>query len=262
MRSIVTVGLMLIVLYPLSPLLLIEEIIKRFSPETCYRHTYNMIHLLMKVIRRVCGTEIELIGFENIPKDRPVLYVSNHRSYFDIFMTYAITETQVGYVAKKEIAKIPLTRPWMENMHCIFLDRDDIRSGMKMIQEGSDTLKNGTSMWIYPEGHATNTDTMLPFKGGSFKLATKARCPILPVTIWGTENIYERHRPWVKKTKITLIYGEPIETAGMSREDERNLPETVQNIIIQNLRDLAIRDGREPADPPIDPDLWEKRNEI
>mgnify|MGYP002712102285 CR=1 FL=1 len=84
----------------------------------------------------VSGTKVKAEGLENIPKDRAVLYVGNHRSYFDIITSYRLLPGITGYVAKKEMAKIPLLRLWMRYIHCLFLDRSNVKEGLKTILAG------------------------------------------------------------------------------------------------------------------------------
>lgn len=79
-----------------------------------------MIQWIFGVLLFVSGTKVKAEGLENIPKDRAVLYVGNHRSYFDIITSYRLLPGITGYVAKKEMANIPLLRLWMRYIHCLF----------------------------------------------------------------------------------------------------------------------------------------------
>lgn len=87
-----------------------------------------------------------------MPKDTPVLYIGNHRSYFDILLTYSRCPIRTGYIAKKEMEKIPLLSTWMRYLHCLFLDRKDIKQGLKTILTAVDKVKSGISICIFPEG--------------------------------------------------------------------------------------------------------------
>ncbi|MBQ9464099.1 MAG: 1-acyl-sn-glycerol-3-phosphate acyltransferase [Lachnospiraceae bacterium] len=259
MRSILTAIILLFGLFPCSPVLGIFCLIGRKDPDRCHRISFRFVQAFLRAVVRVSGAEIDVRGRENIPRDRSAVFISNHRSYYDIFITYALTEREMGYIAKQEIARIPLVGRWMANIRCLFLNREDPREGIKTIQAGAAQVEAGIPMWIFAEGHRTDGDTMLPFKDGSFKLATKPGAPIIPVTIEGTERIFEQHMPWVRKTKVTLIYGEPIETAGLDRKAQKELAGRVQNVIAGELRQLALAEGREPADPAVDPELYEKQ---
>ena len=236
MRSILTAIILLFGLFPCSPVLGIFCLIGRKDPDRCHRSSFRFVQAFLRAVVRVSGAEIDVRGRENIPRDRSAVFISNHRSYYDIF---------IGR--------------WMANIRCLFLNREDPREGIKTIQAGAAQVEAGIPMWIFAEGHRTDGDTMLPFKDGSFKLATKPGAPIIPVTIEGTERIFEQHMPWVRKTKVTLIYGEPVETAGLDRKAKKELAGRVQNVIAGELRQLALAEGREPADPAVDPELYEKQ---
>ena len=85
-------------------------------------------------------------GSENIPKDGGVLFVSNHRSYFDILAGYAYTHKPLGFVAKYEMIKVPLLKQWMDLLNCLFLNRKDIKQGLKTILQGVEKVKSGVSI--------------------------------------------------------------------------------------------------------------------
>ena len=112
-----------------------------------------------------------------------MLYIGNHRSYFDILLTYVRCPDLTGYVAKAEMEKIPLLSNWMRYLHCLFLDRKDIKKGLKTILTGVKKMKSGISICIFPEGTRNRSESeldLLPFHEGSFKLATRSGCPIVP----------------------------------------------------------------------------------
>ena len=98
------------------------------------------------------GMKRVVLGLENVPKDTAVLYVSNHRSIADVPMAYIAAPTLMGFVAKIEVKKAPFLSWWMELVNCLFLDRSDMRAGMKMILDGIDSIKQGYSIFIAPEG--------------------------------------------------------------------------------------------------------------
>ena len=153
--------------------------------------TIKVVRSVFKVLLKLAGVTVTVKGAENIPEDTAVLYVGNHRSYFDILAGYTTVPTLLGFVAKKEMEKIPLLRTWMVNVNCLFLDRKNIKEGLKMILQGIEKVKNGVSIWIFPEGTRNpNEDIteLLPFKEGSLKIAEKSGCPVIPVAMTGTAD--------------------------------------------------------------------------
>ena len=165
------------------PVLLVLLLIRKKKPEVCDKVSRALIRWIFRVILFFTGTKITVEGQENIPKDRAVLYIGNHRSYFDILVTYTTVPGSCGFVAKKELSRIPLLKNWMELIHCLFLDRSDIKQGLQMILSGCEEIKSGTSICIFPEGTRGKTESELElgeFHNGSFKMATKTGCPIIP----------------------------------------------------------------------------------
>ena len=97
--------------------------------------------------------------------------------------------------------KVPIFNMWMERLHCMFLDRDDVRQGLQVILTAIDLIKSGISVTVFPEGTRNKeNDTMLPFKEGSFKIAQKTKCPIVPMAITNSSAIFEDHFPFIKAT--------------------------------------------------------------
>ena len=99
----------------------------------------------------------------------------------------------------------------MKRLHCLFLNRSDIKEGLKTILQGIDQMKNGVSMCIFPEGtrnEASDDTLLLPFKEGSLKMAEKTGYPIIPISINNTRNIFEAHRPFIRSAHVVLEYGE------------------------------------------------------
>lgn len=98
----------------------------------------------------------------------------------------------------------------MKRIHCLFLDRKDIRKGLQTILEGAEYLKEGYSMCIYPEGTRSTNGELGEFKGGSLKMAQKAKAPIVPVAIRGTRDIFENNLGLrVCPSHVTISFGTP-----------------------------------------------------
>ena len=142
-----------------------------------------------------------------------MLYVGNHRSYFDILVGYVTVPGLVGFVAKKEMRRYILLRDWMKNVNCLFLDRKNMKEGLKTILQGIEQVKSGISVWIFPEGtraRGENELDMLEFKEGSLKIAEKSGHPVIPVAMTGTADIFEAHIPLIRPSHVIIEFGEPI----------------------------------------------------
>ena len=198
------------------------------------------------MILKMTGVKVTVIGEENVP-DEPVLFIGNHRSFFDILLTYSRCKNLTGYVAKKEMEKVPLLSTWMHFVYCLFLDRENPKEGLKTILQAIDYVKKGISICIFPEGTRNKGEelTMLPFKEGAFKIATKTGCPIVPISMNNTAEIFENHFPKIKKTHVVLEYGTPIYPNELDK-DVRNISEVMCRIswtrrFIKMLHSLTIR---------------------
>lgn len=222
------------------PILGVEWIIGKFNPHAADLSQLRMVQWAFRVILFICGTKLTVIGEENVPKDEPVLYIGNHKSYFDIIITYARCPRLTGYVAKNNMEKVPLLSAWMKRLHCLFINREDVKEALKTILSGIDNIKNGISMCIFPEGTRNKTDElMLPFKEGSFKMAEKTGCAIIPMAINNSAEILENHFPKVKKTHVVLEYGKPIYPNELDKETKRRLGAHCQEIIAEMLEKNA-----------------------
>ena len=106
------------------PVLGIEWIIGKFNKNLSDYQSLRLVQWAFNVILKISGVEVTVIGEENVP-DEPVLFIGNHRSYFDILLTYSRCKRLTGYVAKKEMLRYPLLRDWMKRLYCLFLDREN-----------------------------------------------------------------------------------------------------------------------------------------
>ena len=209
----------------------IEYLIGKRNPQKKQSSSQKIVNQAFRIILFLAGTKVNVIGRERVPMDTPVLFVINHRSYFDVLVTYTTCPHQGGFISKKEIAKVPVLKQWMQNLKCLFLDREDAREGLKTILTGIEQIKEGTSMFIAPEGTRNQLPEMLAFKPGSLKMAEKTGCPIVPVALSHTDDILEQHSPWIRAAHVTVEYGEPIYVSSLDAEHKKELLETTREEI-------------------------------
>ena len=151
---------------------------------------------------------------------------------FDIAINYWKLPPLVGFVSKLEMKKFPFLSWWMRLVNCLFLDRENIKEGMKTIIKGTERLKAGISMFIFPEGtRSKHEEDMLEFKEGSMKMAEKAGVLVVPVAITNTSACFEDHFPKVKKTHVIIEYGKPIDLSAMDKETRKHAGAYTRGII-------------------------------
>ena len=233
MIRLILVAIYLILFLVLGiPALLVLWLIGKSDPGRKDRAAKAIVGWGFRCIAFLAGTKLIVRGTENIPADSAVLYVGNHRSYFDIVLTYSHFPGITGYVAKKEMLRWVLLKDWMKAIHCLFLDRDNIKEGLKTILKGVEEVKSGTSLCIFPEGTRNRVDdTFLEFHNGSFKVAEKTGCAIVPMSINNAGQIFEDHIPRIKKAHVVLEYCKPIYMNELDKSDKRRIGALVQDVI-------------------------------
>lgn len=160
----------------------------------CYRaahadkYTEEDLYAFLKWIdlhaNRGGNVNIDVHGLENLPKENGFIFFPNHQGLYDVLAIIEACPRPFSVVAKKEIADIPFLKQVFACMKAYMLDREDVRQAMQVIIEVTKQVKKGRNYLIFAEGtRSKNGNRLGTFKGGSFKAATKARCPIVPVAL-------------------------------------------------------------------------------
>lgn len=201
-----------------------EEEAWKYAQEVFRKWTYFTINII--------GMEIEVEGYDNIP-DKTCVFMGNHQSILDIPVMRYSTQRTLDFVAKKELAKAPLIGYWITHVKSVTIDRDNVREGMKAINQAVNNIKDGYNFTIFPEGTRSKDGKIHEFKRGSIKIATKSKAPIVPVAIKGTSACFEDSKEFLPG-KVKVIFGEAIETENISKEVEKELmlrvEESVRNL--------------------------------
>lgn len=234
MIRLILVALWLVIYCIWSLILLpVEWIIGKFNKPFKDISSLRLIQFFFKGVLWLGGVKTEVIGYENIPKDEPVLFIGNHRGIFDVLISYSRMPGLTGFVAKKETKKLPVISIWMKYLYCLFLDRDNVKEGLKTILTGIEQINNGISIVIFPEGTRNKGDGLLPFHAGSFKLADKSNCKIIPMVQTNTEYIFEKQFPRIKSTKTVLEFGKPIDLSTLTKEERRGIADYTRDILLE-----------------------------
>lgn len=187
-----------------------------------------------KALVKVSGSKVEVFGAERVPTEGPVLFVSNHQSYFDILLLLGFVPKAKGFIAKVELQKIPIVSIWMTKMHSLFLDRKNLRKSLLTMRQAIDILKSGHSLVIFPEGTRSKSSNMAQFKRGSLSIAEKANVPVVPVTIVDSYKILEGNERFrVRPTHVKIYISEPIYPSNLQPGEE--LSDRARNIIQSHL---------------------------
>lgn len=145
---------------------------------------YKLIRLIGNRGCKCGNVTVHGYGLENLPKESGYIMYPNHQGLFDVMGWVHLNATPFAVVIKKEAYNVFLLRQIIQTMGGLFMDREDPREGLKVINEVAEQVKNGRNFLIFPEGTRSKMgNKMGEFKGGSFKAATKAKCPIVPMAI-------------------------------------------------------------------------------
>jgi 1-acyl-sn-glycerol-3-phosphate acyltransferase len=159
---------------------------------------------------KILGITVEVEGEENYQSDKTYLVVSNHAGMADIPLILGTMKLNLRFVAKEELGKIPVFGKALKSGGYVFIKRGQNREALQSMLQAAETLKQGRSIHIFPEGTRSKTGDILPFKRGAFIIAEKARVPVLPVTIVGSNLITPKKSLKINHGKVRMIIGKPI----------------------------------------------------
>lgn len=152
---------------------------------------------------------IEAHGLENIPKENGFVFFPNHQGLFDVLVFLESCPVPFSFVIKKEARNIILLKQVADALHSIAIDREDIRQSMQVINEVAEEVKKGRNFLIFPEGtRSRRGNNLLEFKGGTFKCAVKAKCPIIPCALIDSFKPFDEKS--VRPVTVKLIYLPPL----------------------------------------------------
>lgn len=200
--------------------------------------TYRIAQGWALLFLKATGCSVTVTGRENIPKKGGICFVSNHDSFFDILLLLGYSGRPFGFVAKKELAFVPLVNIWIFLLGGLFINRSDVRKASRTISKGVARIKAGGGMLIFPEGHRSKGRGILPFHPGALKLATQAEAPIVPVALGGSSNAYEK-TGFVVSSPMKVVFCEPIYTAELPSSDRKLiLSDKIYTVIKEKLEQL------------------------
>jgi len=187
--------------------------------------------------RRLYATgqlSLDVAGTEHVVPGTSYVVMSNHASLVDVPSVLRAFPGRLRFVAKKELAEIPLFGPAMRKAGTIVVDREDRRAAIAALQDAKALVTPGTSLWVAPEGTRSKTGLLGPFKKGGFHVALDLGLPILPVWIEGSRDVLETKtlRAHPGKT-VHVRFGAPIETAGSTKSDLEPLLRAVRRALLE-----------------------------
>jgi 1-acyl-sn-glycerol-3-phosphate acyltransferase len=184
--------------------------------------TYRAAQAWALFLMKLTGCKLSVSGRENIPRSGGLCFASNHSGIFDVVLLLAFSGRPFGFIAKKELARLPILNLWILWLGGLYIDRKNLRKGFVTINKGISRIKSGGAMVIFPEGRRSRGQGLLPFHPGALKLATQAQAPIVPVAISGSHELFEKTRR-VSPCPIKISFGKPLNTADIPIADRKHL---------------------------------------
>ena len=195
------------------------------------RALHRMAQFWAKIHLMTSGIQVSVTGLENISSP-PYIFMCNHQSALDIFSLLNGLPVQFKWIAKRELFYIPFLGWAMKRAGYISLDRKHPREAIKAMDDAAKKIMEGTNIIIFPEGTRSKDGHLLPFKKGGFSLALRAKVPIVPVGISGSNRLQPKGS-FIPNQKgvIYLRIGKPVETAQGSRSAKTEIMMTVRQAI-------------------------------
>ncbi len=179
------------------------------SKKISYEETFELIKKVTKKANHAGRVTIESHGVENIPKEEGFIFYPNHQGLFDVLVFLESCPRPFAFVIKKEASNIILLKQVTKALGSYAMDRDDIRQSMQIINQVSEDVKKGKNFIIFPEGtRSRKGNELLDFKGGSFKSAVKAKCPIVPCALIDSFIPFDENS--IRAVTVKLIYLSPM----------------------------------------------------
>ncbi len=196
------------------------------------------------------GVKVNVAGLENINNRGPYIFVSNHQGWFDIFTAIGKLPFHFSWLAKVELFKLPVLGAAMSRAGYISIDRRDHRKAMNSLNRAAELIRQGTSVFIFPEGTRSADGVLRDFKKGWLVLAVKSRQPVVPISISGSYRIFPPKSRTIYPGEIRFSIGKPIQTAGSDTVDRDLLLEQIREAIRANLT-LEEAGGVSEVEPEI-----------
>ncbi len=203
-----------------------------------FSRTGNGPHLLARFwansILWVARVKVTVSGAEKLDPNRSYIYMPNHQSNADIPLLLGRLPVQFRWLAKAELFKIPVFGRAMRGVGYISIDRSNRKLAFESLERAARTIRNGTSLLIFPEGTRSRDGHILPLKKGGFVLSVDSGVPIVPIIIRGTRDIIPKGNFMVRPAPVTMQILDPVETAGYTRKTKDALLEHIRSILIHN----------------------------
>jgi 1-acyl-sn-glycerol-3-phosphate acyltransferase len=210
------------------------------------RLPHQYARLLARLTQRPLGVRrLEVVGEENLYRERPCIYIANHQSNFDVPVLGAVYPSETVVIGKKELRSVPLFGWLFAATGNILIDRSDREQAVGRLKAVTDEMRRrGVSVWIFPEGtRGRQPGEMLPFKKGAFQMAIAAQCPLVPVVASPLRCVIDTAARRIRPGTVEIRILEPIPTKGLTEADLDDLMDRTYQRMTATLQEMAARRG-------------------
>jgi fatty-acyl-CoA synthase len=187
-----------------------------------YRKAGRFTSAALKILFVLIGCRVRVVGKEYVDAPGARVYAANHTSYFDVLALMQGLGVPYHFVAKMEVGKMPFIGTFLTKMKHTRFDRSDAGSRLRQMREMETLLREGESIFVFPEGTFTSEDGVRPFQLGAFKAAVAAGVPIVPVSLAGTRRFLRDGTYLPRPTSVTITVSPPIYPRTTSGAAEAN----------------------------------------
>jgi len=203
-----------------------------FNPYSAFNN--GVIRIWARIILWVSGVRVEVRGLENLDRDAVYIFTANHKSAYDILAMVAAIPGTARFIAKKELFRIPVFSRGMKMSGMLPIDRGNSAEARRTLDQAVQSIRDGCSVIIFPEGTRSKDDTIRPFKKGGFVLALKGHIPIVPTVIEGSGYVFPDNSHVVRPGVIRVTFLPPVDTTDKTPEDRHTLIRDVREQIVSH----------------------------
>jgi 1-acyl-sn-glycerol-3-phosphate acyltransferase len=201
--------------------------------------SHRVASLWAWLILRTCRVEVEVEGEEHLAPGRTYVLASNHQSLFDTPILFAYLPLSFRILYKKSLNRIPFLGWHLFLSGHIGVERENPSRAKASLDHAAERIRKGTSVVVFPEGTRSYDGVMKNFRKGSFRLAIKARTPVVPLTVADSHRVMKRGRVTVYPRRVRLTIDRPIEVEGLDEADAAALSDRVREVVARNLARTA-----------------------
>ncbi|MFC1629252.1 lysophospholipid acyltransferase family protein [Gemmatimonadota bacterium] len=207
------------------------------------KSSVKLIQWWAGLLLKMAGVKTRGVGLDLLPGEGPAIFIANHQSVLDIPVVIAMLPAGVNMFAKRSLFKIPIFGWAMSAQGFIPVVRHSRSKARQSLQPAERILREGKQLFIFPEGTRSRTGELGTFKTGAFRLGITTETPIVPLTLIGGDSILPPRRRLIKRGRITMVVGEPIDTAGLELSDRHELRDRTWNWIAETKEYYSGKDS-------------------